>query len=162
MEEFREIEFEGVMLRVYKTGEIWRWIDKNGPNKIYNPYWKKITKLINSGYVCAIGFRNKKNYLCHRIIAMVYLGLDITDKTQQVDHIDRCRTNNNVCNLRLVTQSQNNFNTGAKGYYFNKRSKSWCVQISVNCKRVYQKYWKTEEDAASDYIKQKEIYHKID
>ena len=152
MEEFREIEFEGVMLRVYRTGEIWRWWSKKG--------WKQTGSLDTYGYYKIK--LNKKNYLCHRIIAMVYLGLDITDTKRQVDHIDRCTTNNNVCNLRLVTCSQNQFNRGAKGYCLDKRHKRWYVQIMLNGKCVYQKSWINKEDAAADYIKQKKIYHKID
>jgi len=153
MEEFREIEFEGSLLRVYRNGDICRWM-KTSNN------WKQTGSINNIGYY-QIKLNNKM-YKNHRIIAMVYLSLDITDTTLQVDHIDRCKTNNNVCNLRLVTCSQNQFNRGAKGYCWNKRKNRWMVQIRVNCKYVYSKYWINEEDAAADYIKQKEIYHKID
>ena len=160
MEEFREIEFEGVILRVYRTGEIWRWNNKICKSYLHNPYWKQVGSIDMLGY-----YRIKLNYKwykIHRIIAMVYLELDITDKKQQVDHIDRCTTNNNVSNLRLVTNSQNSFNRGAKGYSWHKPNKKWVVQIMLNGKHVYSKYWINEEDAAADYIKQKEIYHKID
>ena len=153
MEEFREIEFEGSMLRVYKTGEIWRWMK-------YHKYWEHRGLNIKSTGYYTIQLNNKI-YLLHRLIAMVYLGLDITDKTRKVDHIDRCRTNNNIENLRLVSQQQNNFNTNVKGYYWIKRDKLWQVRITLNANIVYQKRWKNEEDAAADYIKQKEIYHII-
>jgi hypothetical protein len=154
MENFREIEFEGVMLRVYRNGEIWRWMKTSKD-------WKQICSLnATNGYLRVK--LNYKSYEAHRIIAMVYLDLDITDSKGQVDHIDRCRDNNNVSNLQLVTASQNHFNKGAKGYSFNKSNKSWCVKIKLNGKHVYSKCFKNEEDAAADYIKQKEIYHKID
>ena len=153
MEEFKEIEFEGVMLRVYRTGEIWRWFK-------YRNYWKQSLSLDNNGYYWIL--LNNKQYRLHRIIAMVYLELDITDTKRQVDHIDRCRTNNNVNNLQLVSHSQNQFNKGAKGYCWINRNKRWRVRIHLNSKMVYQKYWENEEDASADYIKQKEIYHKIE
>jgi hypothetical protein len=158
MEEFREIEFEGVMLRVYRTGEIWKWNNKQGKHDLHNPYWKQLGFLSKNYYAIEI---KCKSYKIHRIIAMVYLGLDITDKKRQVDHIDRCKTNNNVSNLRLVTNSQNQWNKGAKGYSWRKDCNRWVVEIMVNRKNVYSKYWINEEDAAADYIKQKEIYHKI-
>jgi len=152
MEEFKEIEFEGCLLRVYRNGDIWRWYR--------NVYWKKIGSLNAVGYYEIT--LNYNRFLNHRIIAMVYLGLDITDAKRQVDHIDRNRSNNNVSNLQLVSNSQNQFNRGAKGYYWHKSNKKWHVRIWVNGKRVYQKYWDTEEDAEADYIKQKPFYHKID
>jgi hypothetical protein len=54
-----------------------------------------------------------------------------------IDHRDRNPLNNQRSNLRLVTQSQSNvnrghFNTngsGAKGVYFNKRTKGWYIQF---------------------------------
>jgi hypothetical protein len=151
MEEFREIEFEGVMLRVYRTGEIWRWMKTSKD-------WKQIGSLDNNGYLTIQ--LNNKQYRLHRIIAMVYLDLNITDTKRLVDHIDRCRTNNNVCNLRLVPPQQNRFNTCSKGYHkvYNK----WRVRITLNYNIVYQKYWENEEDAVADYIKQKPFYHKIE
>jgi hypothetical protein len=162
MEEFREIHFEGVMLRVYRNGDIWRWTFINGSHKLNNPYWKKTGTTSNTNEYYQIKLNNNKKYQSHRIIAMVYLDLDITDTTRQVDHIDRCRTNNNVSNLQLVSNSQNQFNKNAKGYSWKKDCKKWVVEIKLNGKRVYSKYWINEEDAAEDYIKQKPFYHKID
>lgn len=159
MEEFREIHFEGAMLRVYRNGEIWRWKNKQGPNKIFNPYWKLCGTLSNGYYV--IRFKNKA-YLNHRIIAMVYLDLDINNITIEVDHIDRCGANNNINNLRLVNSQQNKFNTNRKGYGFRKDCNKWRVRLKVSNKYVYSKYHENEEDAAADYIKQKKIYHKIE
>jgi hypothetical protein len=153
MEEFREIEFEGSKLRVYRTGEIWRWMKtKKG--------WKQTGSINGDGYYTIK--LNNKTYKNHRIISMVYLGLDITDTKRQVDHIDRCRTNNNISNLRLVSQNKNMWNSTCKGYSWHKQHLKWQVELMVNCKKVYSKYWINEEDAAADYIKQKEIYHKID
>jgi hypothetical protein len=159
MEEFREIEFEGVLLRVYRNGEICRWINKHGRQKIHNPFWRK-TGILNMEYL-KINL-NKKMYLIHRIIAMVYLDLDISDTTKQVDHIDRCTTNNNVNNLRVVQHQKNMWNTTCKGYYWNKVDKKWRVQIMINNKSIYLGLFNIEEEAKDAYLKAKEIYHKID
>lgn len=161
MDEFREIHFQGSMLRVYKTGEIWRWIHLNTRNnKLKDPYWKQVCVWLDTKKYFTCYF-NKKYFRVHRIIAMVYLGLDIVDTYQEVDHIDRCTTNNNIINLRIVTHQQNMWNSNVTGYYWNPQNKNWRVKLHINSKVVYQKSWKTEEDAAADYIKQKEIYHII-
>ena len=152
MDEFREIHFEGSMLRVYKTGLILKYMKKKR-------VWKQLGLSNRAGYPAA--FLNGRPYSLHRIIAMVYLGLDIMDVTQEIDHIDRCRTNNNIDNLRIVTHSQNMCNRVAKGYCWNKRAKTWVVQLNLNKNVIYKKSWKNEEDAAADYIKQKKKYHII-
>jgi hypothetical protein len=103
----------------------------------------------------------KVNYLNHLIIGMVYLGLYILNLKTEIDHIDRNTLNNNVNNLRIVTSQQNKFNAVDKGYSWRNDCKCWRVRITVNGKYVYSKYWKNEEDAAADYIKQKEKYHII-
>ena len=48
-----------------------------------------------------------KSKSTHRLIAAAYLGLDLDDKTTQVNHIDSVKTNNRVDNLELVNPSQN-------------------------------------------------------
>lgn len=160
MDEFREIEFEGARLRVYKTGDIWRLYYKNGQTKLKNPYWIKYNSIDVRGYY---GARiNYKQYKSHRIVAMVYKGLDIFDSTKEVDHIDGIRTNNNIENLRIVTSQQNAWNnTKAKGYYWNKRMQKWHTQLRVNNKLIHIGYFDKEEESREKYLKAKEKYHII-
>ena len=161
MEDFREIHFEGSMLRVYRTGEIYNWHNKQGGHLIKNPYWIKRKQTINTVGYHVINLRNKI-YTCHRIMAMVYLDLDITDTSIDVDHIDRCRHNNNVNNLRIGPRSQNLWNNGGKGYSWRKKDKKWRAQISLKNKSIHLGNFNTEEEARNAYLKAKEIYHKID
>lgn len=96
----------------------------------------------------------------HRIIAYTYLGLDLDNPKQQIDHIDGNPLNNSLDNLRVVTHQQNQWNrTKAKGYY--KQAEKWRAEIRLNNKNIYLGLYKTESEAHTAYLKAKLIYHKI-
>ena len=162
--DFVETELNGVKLRVFKDGTIMRYytMKPRGCN-IVNIGWNicntKPNGINQNGY-CSIHL-NKKHYKCHRIIAMVYLGLDINNTIQKVDHIDRCKTNNNVSNLNVVSSLENSYNTNAKGYSWNKRDKIWKVHINVNKQRIYLGRFKDETEARNAYLEAKAKYHII-
>lgn len=74
----------------------------------------------------------------------------------EIDHIDRCKTNNRWSNLRHVTPSENSLNrvgagrpssTGVKGVIRVSASR-WRVQFRRNRKLQHVGYYKTFEDAA--------------
>ena len=82
-------------------------------NEIRNDNSLKILKpqLNNKGYY-RIGLHMNgkgKYYYVHVLVYMAYYGLYDTRK-YDIDHIDHCRTNNNIGNLRLVNRSTNNIN----------------------------------------------------
>jgi len=107
----------------------------------------------------------KKIFKLHRLIYEVYYGT-IPDK-MQVDHIDNNKQNNNIENLRLVTNQQNQWNrktsktnlsTGHKCITKTKWN-TYKVVISKNKKTVYRKTFKTLEEAILNRdIKLKEIH----
>ena len=59
----------------------------------------------------SVGFM-KKTYQLHRIIWKLYYGEDIAEG-YQIDHTNRDKTDNRICNLRIVTNNQNSYNRGA-------------------------------------------------
>jgi hypothetical protein len=77
-----------------------------------------------------------------------------------IDHINGIRTDNRICNLREVTQQQNQWNrTRAKGYYmYNGKYTS---EIKLNNKKIYLGRFCTEQEAREAYLKAKEKYHVI-
>lgn len=152
VEEYREIEFEGVKLRVYKNGIILKYMRKS-------KLWKQMGLSNRTGYpVVSINYRT---YSLHRLMAMVYLSIDILDLSQEIDHIDRHRTNNNINNLRIVTRSQNQFNRGAKGYSWNKANNKWAAKIGINKQKIHLGYFNTEQEASEAYQNAKKLYHVI-
>ena len=94
-----------------------------------------------------------KKFQLHRLIYEVYNGK--IPEGMLIDHIDNNKTNNNIDNLRLATDSENNCNkkvnknnlsTGYKNISLTKWN-SYDVKITKNKKIVYRKNFKTLEEA---------------
>ena len=101
-----------------------------------------------------------KLYLMHRVIAHAFKILDLHSELM-IDHRDLDKTNNCIFNLRPATNQQNQFNTNAKGYYWNKHAKKWKADICLDGKKIYLGLFETEEEARQAYIEAKNIYHKL-
>jgi hypothetical protein len=133
------INNEGNLERKYKSG-IWREV-KNVAN-CYNGY-------------CLVGFKDKIYYY-HRIVWVLLMG-DILDSSLEIDHIDSDSLNNNINNLRLVSNRQNQQNRFKQklqqkiGYSFYKRDNKWKSYIRINKKLIYLGLFTNEEDAAQIY-----------
>jgi hypothetical protein len=102
----------------------------------------------------------RKMYKAHRLIYIYHKG-EIADKLQ-IDHIDRNRSNNNIENLRLVTNQENHFNRGAKGFCFNKTRNKFEPQIRHNGKLFFLGRFDTAEEARTAYLKAKSELHIIE
>lgn len=82
-----------------------RTIERKGPKKING---KIITPTDNGNGYLIVGLRKegvRKNHYVHRLVAAHFLSEWNNEKV--VDHIDYCRQNNSVENLRVVTQLEN-------------------------------------------------------
>lgn len=99
----------------------------------------------------------------HRLAWLWMTGKEPSD---EIDHKDGDRSNNRFDNLREATRAQNCHNKKAKagssefkGVYFNKQSKKWIANITINRVRHYLKSWKTEEAAHAAYREAAERLH---
>jgi len=130
---------------------------KNKPSK----WILKKFSLDNTGYLR--GSINKKPFLLHRVIYYAFnLGWDIYDNQSElkIDHIDGDKLNNNLYNLRLITQQENCFNKhNIKGY--TKINNKFRVDIGLNGKKFYLGIFNTEEEAREKYLTEKPLYHVI-
>lgn len=112
---------------------------------------------INSGYF-HINF-NKKVYYLHRFIMQAKPG-------QIVDHINRDKKDNRIDNLRIVTKSENNYNSDkrtkskfGRGISFDKFGNRFRACISHNNKTLKLGSFSNTLDAKIAYNKKaKEIY----
>ena len=91
-------------------------------------------------------------YLAHRLAWLYMYG---TWPTDQLDHINRNRSDNQISNLREVTNKQNGQNqskpsnntSGYTGVSWYKRTYKWVAQIMHNQKRIHLGYFTDREDA---------------
>ncbi|QXE08542.1 HNH endonuclease [Pseudomonas sp. AN-B15] len=82
-----------------------------------------------------------KTYLAHRVAWLIHRG---NWPDGQIDHVDGCRQNNAIANLRDSTPSQNQHNqalrktnkSGVKGVSWNPDSRKWHVQVTLS-RKVY-------------------------
>ena len=143
-----------------QDGEIYSFI-KKGNSRSMKWYLLKGCLSYNSPYK-RIRI-NKKIYYYHRVIYQLHnpaWKIDDEPFKNQIDHIDRNKLNNNINNLRVVSNSQNQFNTIHKGYHFRKDRNRYEVQIGINGERKYYTV-KTEEEAIKLRAELKIKYHTI-
>ena len=79
----------------------------------------------------------------------------------EIDHINRNKTDNRICNLRNVTHQVNTWNSKHKGYYYHKRDKKYMARIALNNKTIYLGLYDTPEEARQAYLNAKQKYHVI-
>jgi len=113
----------------------------------------------NEGYL-KIGI-NYRIYFAHRLAWLIYYGY----LPKELDHINRNKSDNRICNLRECNRSQNNANTlpyknrKYKGICFDKRCGKYRVQIGYKKENYYLGRFDTPEAAALAYnAKALELY----
>ena len=100
---------------------------------------------------------SNKIYLEHRIIWIYFNGL--IPKGMFIDHINQNKKDNSIENLRLCTQSENQYNRGAyknntsgfKGVSFNKALNKYSAQMRINDVKKHLGYFDSAELAKQAY-----------
>lgn len=78
---------------------------------------------------------------------------------QEVDHKNRCRSDNRIANLRMATRAENNQNTtvrvdnktGVRGVHYRAKSKRYIAQICINGRPKHIGTFTTLASAAEAY-----------
>lgn len=110
---------------------------------------------------------NSKTYLCHRLAWLYVYGCFPLDG-KVIDHKNGIRTDNFISNLRMVSYSENvqnqrfapkNSSTGFLGVQRYSLRNCFRARLKVNGKVVFQKNFKTLEEANKAYVLAKRKYH---
>jgi hypothetical protein len=116
-------------------------------------------RLSNRGYFQINLSENNKTTLfsLHRLVMLTFVG----PSNLLVDHIDRNPENNKLENLRYVTNQENNFNRGAKGYSYRKNNNKWVSCLRINGESIYLGVFDTELESKNAYLESKLKHHVI-
>ena len=120
----------------------------------------------NDGYgYISIRLRNKL-HAAHRLAWILFNGP--IPNGMEIDHINGCRSDNRIANLRLVNRSENNQNqrkaksnnkNGYLGVSLHKKSGLYMSRIKINGVCKYLGYFKTPVAAHAAYIEEKRQIH---
>lgn len=105
-----------------------------------------------------ISYRDKKKLMIHNVLWILDTKEEIPEGFE-VDHVDRNGRNNLQANLRLLTSSEQKFNTTArrnstssyKGVSWSTHHRKWRSQVQLNKTKVFLGYFETEVEAAIAY-----------
>lgn len=112
-----------------------------------------------------LGFKIKgKKYLSHRLAWFYEYGV----WPNQIDHINRIKTDNRISNLRDCTKAENCCNrpiqtnniSGHKGIYYRKDIGKWAASIQKDRVRKHLGVFSKKEDAKKAYIEEAKKLHK--
>ena len=140
-----------------------------GGYKMKNPKWNQIKVYTRKSDGYRVIHIKSKKYKLHRVNYYAHnltWNIRDTSSNNQVDHIDNKgdlpkNQYNHIENLRVVTNQENQWNTKAKGYYWDKRRQKWRSGIMVSGKKKYLGSFDLEEDARNAYLEAKKIHHII-
>jgi len=120
-----------------------------------------------TGYV-KLNLTNNKERLKLGIHRLIYLAfnqnwdINIANCNNAIDHINHNKTYNSYSNLRLVNNSENQFNTpNIKGYWFIKDLNKYRASINLNKKQIHLGYFKSSGEAHFAYLVAKKKYHRF-
>lgn len=107
--------------------------------------------------VCLRDNKTKRTIHVHKLIAMAFLNHTPCGYEQVVDHIDGKPLNNNLSNLRVISQRENTKKERMKtssnyvGVSWHKSSKKWKSYIYIKQKQIYLGLFNNELDAHQAY-----------
>jgi hypothetical protein len=111
---------------------------------------KKAGCITTDGYVQI--YINNKPYYAHQL---AYLISYRKQPTLSIDHINRNKSDNRLCNLRLANQKLNTLNNKAKGTC--KTPWGWSAGITVDGVRKHLGYYDSQEEAHAVYYAVKTV-----
>ena len=127
--------------------------------------WRKMSfSENNDGYlICGLSLNKVPHgFLQHRLVWYAYhQDWDIWDGSMNncIDHKNKDKKDNRLCNLHVVTNAENRQNQDCKGCSFIEASNKWKAQITINGKQEHLGSYDTYEEAHEVYLAKKRILH---
>lgn len=116
---------------------------------------------LDRGYYAVNVHKNgiKKTFRIYILVAITFLGHKPCGYKIVVDHIDHNKLNDNLLNLRLISQRENTNRKHLKssskftGVSWSKQSNKWVASISINGKTKSLGYFVDEIESSKAYQK---------
>ena len=147
----------------YLRDKGWTYNPETG--EIFTSRGKVCNGIDNRGYVkCYISILKNGKTIKGYILQghhFAWFWMNGNVEIDEIDHINRNKLDNRICNLRNVTKQVNQWNRNCKGYYYNKQTKKYQAQIALNNKLIYLGRYNTPEEARQAYLNAKPKYHVI-
>ena len=145
MADYRIINFANTTIKAFRDGRIFTLFTYKDGREKWN---ERNIKPKKTGYIqIQIG---GKNYQYHRLIMLAFVG----ESDQDVDHINRIKSDNRFENLRYCTNRENGLNRdyvdNAKGYCWHRNK--WEAQIRINGKSKHLGCFDNEQEARQAYL----------
>ena len=124
---------------------------------IYGKRGFQVGYLRKTGYI-GLYTPNFKHLAAHHYAWFyIYGNVDF----EQLDHINRIKTDNRIINLRKSNSTENNRNREFKGYWFSEKRQKYKTTIMVDGKSIYGGEFDTESQARDKYQELKVKYHNL-
>jgi len=143
----------------YEDGKLWKLRE----TKTKPSYWVELKGCVKKDGYRQVGI-NYKLYKYHRVVYFLHnqkWKIHDSCRNNSIDHIDQDKLNNNIENLRVVTNQQNQWNRDVKGYCFDKARGKYKARIGVDGEQKYLGYFKSEQAAGAAYLDAKGSLHQI-
>ena len=156
-EDYKITVFRGVTFQCFRNGKVNRLMKHGWKQTGNTPFRASADKYY---YITRINIDGvSKQYLLHRVLAMVFLGLDINNKTTVIDHLDGNGLNNDLTNLRICSNKENSRNKkNIKGVSYDKTHNRFKTRVFNNEGRRLS-FQHKDHDTVLRWRQAKEIEH---
>ncbi len=130
---------------------MYRGLTVHRDGTIMSRFNRKVGADTGKGYLQVTVRENggKEYEYAHRLVWNAFVG-DIPEGLE-LDHIDGNKSNNNLDNLRLCTNSLNQLYNKRKGVSYSKRDGRWMSRVQAQGKSHFLGCYDTEEEAIEIY-----------
>lgn len=155
--------YEG-LYEINKNGEV-KSLERTARNG--KPVKERILKQsLSGGYkqVCLSKEGKLQQFYIHQLIVIAFIDENYDRKTQEIDHINRDKSDNSISNLRIVSTRDNHNNLSNQSIYgvgaYVSGSKFLSI-IKINDKQEYLGTFDTAEEANAKYLETKALIENI-